>query len=939
MKRKNVFLNWLLIAVLVVSVSVVGAGTGGMAVNFPSTSGWMVTGTVGAPGYEQANWVNTNSSQSSWGAQYNLVDSNGQPTGATMDWYASEIGSWQYGAATTENQRMMDAGIASVNGLVEVHAVNIPYATYDVVVYFSSELTNDYVSKYTIGATSVYAKIPAMGLFANTNTFTQVPSTSMTDQQAATPSGNYIVFKNVTGSTLYLTAQSGWAGENIYNYEPGLPRASISGFQIIPVYKKSMAVNFPAQLPPITGVQGAPGCEQANWLNTINQEDSWGTTYNLQDESGTATGAVLAFWASATNQQGNINPVDFPMQSWLLETGIWGYLASDAPRLRVDNIPYDQYSVVVYFGASQDYDTVQEVIVNGQSLFGRVPYYTRYIEMGYREIPGTSTADLQANTPYGNYMVFENVTGNTLNITALPGWYSTVHPRAFISGFQIIDGGPIAPKYEEAMAVNFPSTSGWTVSGAAGAPGYEQANWVNTNSDQSSWGNQYNLLDNNGLPTGAKMDWYASEIYSWQYGAAMTDNQRMMDAGIASVGGLVEVHVVDIPYAKYDVIVYFSAQLTNDFVSKYTIGSTSVYAKIPAMGYFANDNTFTQIPSSSIADQNENTPAGNYIIFKDVTGGTLYLTAQSGWAGTNIYNYQPGDVRACISGFQIINTCNGPLAGDITNDCAVNLLDIELLASNWLKYVDEFSDARSECAKNPLIYAPEISAINVNGDFTDWTSASDWAVFGKWLGGGNESTTKARYAWNDAANKLYIGIESTETESLILEVGGLMGNLSDVSAMPSGGIQATQIEFSGWSGGVPTSIVNQSEGTVSGIQAAYTVSGGTIRIEIAMPIYSDWTNSASGMNLTAQMDIYEYADIFSDDWFTMGDNQCADGSYYYSYGTPTMQTGSLIRLIQSFPRTCVDVPSVYRNELVDFNDDCIVNFPDFANIAFDWLKN
>ena len=222
-----------LMVVLSVFASVVNAGS--MAVSFPSTSGWTVTGTAGAPGYEQANWVNTSDWQSSWGNQYNLVNNSGQLTGATMDWYASEIYSWQYGAATTENQRMMDAGIASVNGLVEVHAVNIPYATYDVVVYFSSEMTNDYVSKYTIGQTSVYAKIPAMGLFANTNTFTQVPSTSTTDQQAATPAGNFIVFKNVTGSTLYLTAQSGWAGENIYTYAPGLPRASISGFQIVEV--------------------------------------------------------------------------------------------------------------------------------------------------------------------------------------------------------------------------------------------------------------------------------------------------------------------------------------------------------------------------------------------------------------------------------------------------------------------------------------------------------------------------------------------------------------------------------------------------------------------------------------------------------------------------------------------------------------------------------
>ncbi|OHB55105.1 MAG: hypothetical protein A2Y12_10530 [Planctomycetes bacterium GWF2_42_9] len=936
MKSKTILV---LLAILSISVSFASAGTGGMAVNFPSTSGWNVTGVAGAPGYEQANWINTNSNQSSWGAQYNLVDAQGVATGAIMDWYASEIYSWQYGTATTDNQRMMDAGIASVSGLVEVHVVGIPYAKYDVVVYFSSELPNAYVSKYTIGATSIYAQVPAMGLYGNTNTFTQVPSTSNEDLQGNTPVGNFVVFKDVIGSSLYLTAQSGWAGENIYTYDPGLTRASISGIQIIPSFKRSMAVNFPAQLPPITGVQGPSGFEQGNWLNTINQEDSWGTTYNLQDESGAATGAVLSFWASATNQQGNINSVDFPMQSWLLETGIWGYLASDAPRLRVDHIPYDQYTVVVYFGASQDFDTVQQVVVNGNSLFGRVPYYTRYIEMGYRRIPNTSTADLQANTPYGNYMVFEGVTGSTLDITALPGWYSTVHPRAFISGFQILDGGPIAPKYEKAMAINFPSNSGWTVAGSAGAPGYEQANWTNTTSSQSSWGDQYSLVDNDGLATGATMDWYASEIFSWTYGLATNDNERMMDCGIASVTAPVEVHVVDIPYGKYDVIVYFSAQMTNSFVTKYTIGSQDIYAQIPAMGYFANDNTFKQVPSTSTTDQQGSTPTGNYIIFKDVTGSTLYLTAQStGWAGQNIYNYQPGDPRACISGLQIVNTCNNQLPGDVTNDCEVDFDDIAFLADKWLQYVDEFSDARSTCANNALIYAPQISAITVNGDFSDWTSASNWAEFGKWYDGGNEGTTRAKYAWNDAANRLYIAIESTETDALVLEVGGLMGT-SNADALPSGGTNATQLEFSYWGNGVPSSIVNQSEGTTTGIQAAYTYNAGVMRIEIATPIYSDWKNSASAMNLTSQMDIYEYADVFSDDWFTMGDHQCSNGAYYNSYGTPTMKTGSLIRLVQSLPRTSQDIPDVYRDELIDFNNDAMVNFPDFSEIATDWMQN
>jgi hypothetical protein len=243
------------------------------------------------------------------------------------------------------------------------------------------------------------------------------------------------------------------------------------------------------------------------------------------------------------------------------------------------------------------------------------------------------------------------------------------------------------------MAVSFPSQSGWTVTGTAGAPGYAQSHWVNTSGNQSSWGTQYSLVNENGQSTGAVMDWYASEIYSWQYGTAANDNERLMDAGIASVTGLVEVHVINIPYAKYKVVVYFSAQMTNAYVSKYTVGSQTVYAQIPAMGYFANDDTFKQVPSTSMTDQQGNTPTGNFIVFENVTGSTLYLTAQSsGWAGENVFTYAPGLLRASISGFQIVevvenvNDCIGAdaIVGDLNGDCKIDFADIAVIAAGWL---------------------------------------------------------------------------------------------------------------------------------------------------------------------------------------------------------------------------------------------------------------
>ncbi|OHB53016.1 MAG: hypothetical protein A2Y07_06350 [Planctomycetes bacterium GWF2_50_10] len=240
------------------------------------------------------------------------------------------------------------------------------------------------------------------------------------------------------------------------------------------------------------------------------------------------------------------------------------------------------------------------------------------------------------------------------------------------------------------MAVTFPSKSGWTVSGTAGAPGYEQAHRVNTSSDQSSWGNTYSLVDCNGLSTGAVMDLYASEIWSWYFGAATNDHERMMDSGISSVSGVTEVHVIDIGYASYDVVVYFSSQLEYPLVSKYTIGSTSAYAQLAAMSYFGNNDTYVAVPLTSTADLQGSTPAGNYIVFKNVTGSTLDIQVTAGWYGNSIYTYQPGSPRASISGFQIIEIVENsdvddePLLGDLNEDGNIDYFDLAIIAGSWL---------------------------------------------------------------------------------------------------------------------------------------------------------------------------------------------------------------------------------------------------------------
>ena len=250
-------------------------------------------------------------------------------------------------------------------------------------------------------------------------------------------------------------------------------------------------------------------------------------------------------------------------------------------------------------------------------------------------------------------------------------------------------------------------------------------------------------------------------------------------------------------------------------------------------------------------------------------------------------------------------------------------------------------------AANPLIYAPEIGSVTVDGDLTDWADASSWALFGAWDGSppGLASTTKAQYAWSDANDVLYIGVESTEGIGLFLEVGGLMGLITEpndaVAAATPLSPQATQISFSNWVGSVPTDIVNQRGEITDGVNAAFSfaVEGATVTmtIEISLPIYSNWSDAGSALDLQSRMDVYVFANVF-DAAGDFGDSQVADGAYVALWNGVVMEVNSLVRLLEtSSPQLCDDIPRQFKPQF-DFDGNCYVDIGDLGVIAADWLN-
>ncbi|MFH1614072.1 MAG: hypothetical protein ABIG61_03170 [Planctomycetota bacterium] len=246
-------------------------------------------------------------------------------------------------------------------------------------------------------------------------------------------------------------------------------------------------------------------------------------------------------------------------------------------------------------------------------------------------------------------------------------------------------------------------------------------------------------------------------------------------------------------------------------------------------------------------------------------------------------------------------------------------------------------------AKNPVVYAPEISTVTIDGNLGDWTNASSWAEFGGWYpihNPGLASTTQIQFAWNDTGNKFYVGIESTEGDGLILEVGGLYavqaGQVPDANVDPSSSDKATQFQFASWYGGEPEVLVNQLGGVTTGVVAAYAYQGGTMTIEIEMPIYSDWSDDGTAIDLDLATDVYSYANVFNE-WGDAGDSMVADDEYVMLGAGKCVEVASLVRLrLNAEPSDCNDVPD-FMMDVSDINGDCNVDMVDFTELAWDWM--
>jgi hypothetical protein len=154
-----------------------------------------------------------------------------------------------------------------------------------------------------------------------------------------------------------------------------------------------------------------------------------------------------------------------------------------------------------------------------------------------------------------------------------------------------------------------------------------------------------------------------------------------------------------------------------------------------------------------------------------------------------------------------------------------------------------------------------IASINIDGDLSDWSNSTQWSQpYIWWDGIVLTSETRAKFAWNDAQNMLYVAIKTNQAN------GGhaVLGFSKDFAGASTSGIGSTQLAFDPVSGSNAVTIMNENQyykdkyqstdpnnpnelnswggGTIDGVMAKYSFNNidGTYTYEIAIPFWADW---------------------------------------------------------------------------------------------------
>lgn len=470
----------------------------------------------------------------------------------------------------------------------------IPFESYDVIIYFASDKT------FAVGSGNGFLPVTVNGTVyswtqwqSETDSGYLVSDADSTAVFGSAPENAAILGKNA----IRIPALSGdLSVVGVVGDGQTSKRCSIAAFQIVEA-KPSININFAqtAADPYDVPASDAYGLEQepgAAWQNIYG---SSGTDVPLSLEAyGLYTDAKLTFSAPGTWR--------FPNGTQVKDPILRGFLgvptnASNGSTVTVSDIPFTQYDVIVYFATNEENAVFQPVTINGRA-------YTWDAET-QATVEGEATFGASRGTvsEYGrNALRITGLTGDLSLKTGAQTIKTETEPfkTGNLCGIQIVCTGEVTDaavplERNPTISVNFadvrtPNTQGGTLSnpdadvsttgvyGLAPVPGNAWANLrpatVGTDGTETIT-KAYAC----GLATPVRVSYQASgtDEYTGTTDAPVDSFLRYyLDDGVSANGQKsgADIYVTNIPFSKYDVIVYLATDADGEKFNPVEINGT-----------------------------------------------------------------------------------------------------------------------------------------------------------------------------------------------------------------------------------------------------------------------------------------------------------------------------------------------------------------------------
>lgn len=513
----------------------------------------------------------------------------------------SAANGWSYAGANTRSflRTYLDDGGTGASITVD----NVPFTKYDVIVYLATDTSGVKFLPVTVNGTKY------KGTTAGSEVANDGDTWGTSCQDVANLGNNALRVNGLETATLTIKGSSNSSGTGA--------RCGIAAFQIIQAedgairesaYQPSISVNMKGNVNTIVGTSGTSGLlpvPNAYWNELQTSAASGGseTIGALRDAAGETTllsiGATYAGGAWSQPSAGRNTLGDMAN----------GY--RDTKQLTLTAVPYSSYDVILYFGSdlkgdsAKPWTSVQVTDVNGESKWYSYPADYTVPENGEAKAadanPGDwgTTADCHtADTAvaYGKaVMKIDGLSGDvTLSFPRNTDGNDSTN-RSGLYGFQIVCTGDlldITPTISVNIAdVMTPNAQGGTLSnpdadvsttgvyGLAPVPGNAWANLrpATVGADGTETITKAYVC---GFATPVRVSYQASG--TWEYvgaeGGTPVDSflRYYLDDGVSANGQKsgADIYVTNIPFSKYDVIVYLATDSDGEKFNPVEINGT-----------------------------------------------------------------------------------------------------------------------------------------------------------------------------------------------------------------------------------------------------------------------------------------------------------------------------------------------------------------------------